>query len=65
MLGGSILLILNFSIVFNSNPEFVEYYETCEAGTLSTVREDDVDDVVLWMRVSKVTCSERVYVVYS
>ena len=51
MIAGSALLILNFSIVFNSDPQFVSYYQRCEAGALTTVREDEVDDVSLWMQV--------------
>ena len=51
MVGGSALLILNYSIVFNVSDKFVSYYEYCEAGALVEGVEDEVDDVSLWMQV--------------
>lgn len=52
-LGGCVVMILVYSILFNLSPEFVNYYERCEASGVETVREDDVNDVRLWALVSE------------
>ena len=44
-------MILVYSILFNLSPDFVSYYEVCEASELRTVVEDDVDDVQVWALV--------------